>query len=385
MLGLVLEGGGARGAFQIGAFQALNEKGFRFDGVAGTSIGAINGALLAQGDFELALAWWRRLNVNMLFDTHDERLDRLLSLEFDRDTLSYIATAARELVEKRGLDTAPIRRLLNLVINEPKLRAMNTDFGIVTVNLTDLKHAELFKEDIPRGKLVDYLMASANLPVFRLEPLDGKVFIDGGFYDNCPLNMLARRGYTHLVAVRTLSLGRSRKFEYPQVQVLTIQPAEPLGPVLGFDPKYTLKNLKMGYRDAMRAICHMAGTRFCIQPVAEAELVARLLARASARDGEMDARQYLFQKTLPSLARALALAADAPCSAVVYALLERMAGERKLDALEIRSVPQLAGEILTAPRPHLNVNAVERVIRSVRGEPVSFDEEGEALCRMLIE
>ena len=385
MLGLVLEGGGARGAFQIGAFQALNEKGFRFDGVAGTSIGAINGALLAQGDFELALAWWRRLNVNMLFDTHDERLDRLLSLEFDRDTLSYIATAARELVEKRGLDTAPIRRLLNLVINEPKLRAMNTDFGIVTVNLTDLKHAELFKEDIPRGKLVDYLMASANLPVFRLEPLDGKVFIDGGFYDNCPLNMLARRGYTQLVAVRTLSLGRSRKFEYPQVQVLTIQPAEPLGPVLGFDPKYTLKNLKMGYRDAMRAICHMAGTRFCIQPVAEAELVARLLARASASDGEMDARQYLFQKTLPSLARALALAADAPCSAVVYALLERMAGERKLDALEIRSVPQLAREILTAPRPRLNVNAVERVIRSVRGEPVSFDEEGEALCRMLIE
>ncbi len=385
MLGLVLEGGGARGAFQIGAFQALNEKGFRFDGVAGTSIGAINGALLAQGDFELALAWWRRLNVNMLFDTHDERLDRLLSLEFDRDTLSYIATAARELVEKRGLDTAPIRRLLNLVINEPKLRAMNTDFGIVTVNLTDLKHAELFKEDIPRGKLVDYLMASANLPVFRLEPLDGKVFIDGGFYDNCPLNMLARRGYTQLVAVRTLSLGRSRKFEYPQVQVLTIQPAEPLGPVLGFDPKYTLKNLKMGYRDAMRAICRMAGTRFCIQPVAEAELVARLLARASASDGEMDARQYLFQKTLPSLARALALAADAPCSAVVYALLERMAGERKLDALEIRSVPQLAGEILTAPRPRLNVNAVERVIRSVRGEPVSFDEEGEALCRMLIE
>ena len=385
MLGLVLEGGGARGAFQIGAFQALNEKGFRFDGVAGTSIGAINGALLAQGDFELALAWWRRLNVNMLFDTHDERLDRLLSLEFDRDTLSYIATAARELVEKRGLDTAPIRRLLNLVINEPKLRAMNTDFGIVTVNLTDLKHAELFKEDIPRGKLVDYLMASANLPVFRLEPLDGKVFIDGGFYDNCPLNMLARRGYTQLVAVRTLSLGRSRKFEYPQVQVLTIRPAESLGPILGFDPKYTQKNLKMGYRDAMRAICHMAGTRFCIQPVAEAELVARLLARASASDGEMDARQYLFQKTLPSLARALALAADAPCSAVVYALLERMAGERKLDALEIRSVPQLAGEILTAPRPRLNVNAVERIIRSVRGEPVSFDEEGEALCRMLIE
>ena len=385
MLGLVLEGGGERGAFQIGAVQAPNEKGFRFDGVVGTSIGAINGALLAQGDFELAQAWWQRLTANMLFNTQDERLDRLLSLEFDRDTLSYLATAARELVEKRGLDTAPIRRLLNIVINEPKLRAMNTDFGIVTVNLTDLKHAELFKEDIPRGKLVDYLMASANLPVFRLEPLDGKLFIDGGFYDNCPMNMLARRGYEQLVAVRTLSLGRSRKFEYPQVQVLTIRPAESLGPILGFDPKYTQKNLKMGYRDAMRAICRMKGTRFCIAPMEEAELVARLLARASASDGEMDARQYLFQKTLPALARALQLNADAPCGTVLYALLERMATERKLDSLEIRTLPQLAAEILAAPRPRPIANPVERAIRSVRGEPVSFDEAGEMLCQMLAE
>lgn len=384
MLGLVLEGGGARGAFQIGAFQALSEKGFRFDGIAGTSIGAINGALLAQGDFELAQAWWRQVNVNMLFDTQDERLERLLSLEFDRETLSYIAVAARDLVEKRGLDTAPIRRLLNLVINEPKLRAMNTDFGMVTVNLTDLRHAELFKEDIPRGKLVEYLMASANLPVFRLEPIDGKVFIDGGFYDNCPVNMLAGRGYKQLVAVRTLSVGRSRKIEFPEAQVLTIQPAEPLGPILGFDPKYTLRNVKMGYRDAMRAICRMAGVRFCIQRTSEAELVACLLSRVGTSDGEMDPRQYLFQKTLPSFAHALGLSADASCGAIVYALLERMATERKLDTLEIRSIPQLAAEILSAPRPRFNSNPVERVIRSVRGDPVAFDDESENLCRMLI-
>lgn len=385
MLGLVLEGGGARGAFQLGAFQALCEEGYRFDGIAGTSIGAINGALLAQGDFELALVWWQRLNPTLLFDAHDDRFERLLNLEFDRNSLPLLAAAARELIEKRGLDTAPMRRLLNLIINEPKLRAMTTDFGIVTVNLTDLKHAELFKEDIPRGRLVEYLMASANLPVFRLEPIDGKVYIDGGFYDNCPLNMLAERGYTQLVAVRTLSVGRSRRFDDPNVRVLTIRPAEPLGPILGFDSKYTQKNLKMGYRDAMRVLRNMAGVRFCIQPVSQAELVARLLARVNQSEGEMDARQYLFQKTLPSIARALGLEADAPCADVVYALLERMATDRSIDSLCIRTVPQLAGEILAAPRPKQPSNSMERIIKSMRGEQISVDETGESLCRMLVE
>ena len=99
----------------------------------------------------------------------------------------------------------------------------------------------------------------------------------------------------------------------------------------------------------------------------------------------MDARQYLFQKTLPALARALQLNADAPCGTVLYALLERMATERKLDSLEIRTLPQLAAEILAAPRPRPIANPVERAIRSVRGEPVSFDEAGEMLCQMLAE
>ena len=62
-----------------------------------------------------------------------------------------------------------------------------------------------------------------------------------------------------------------------------------------------------------------------------------------------------------------------------------MATERKLDSLEIRTLPQLAAEILAAPRPRPIANPVERAIRSVRGEPVSFDEAGEMLCQMLAE
>ena len=53
---LVLSGGGSRGAYEIGAWQALEELGVKFDGVYGTSIGAMNAALVAQGDLNAACA-----------------------------------------------------------------------------------------------------------------------------------------------------------------------------------------------------------------------------------------------------------------------------------------------------------------------------------------
>ena len=48
--GIVLEGGGARGAYQIGVWKALREAGMKIKGVAGTSVGALNGALICMDD-----------------------------------------------------------------------------------------------------------------------------------------------------------------------------------------------------------------------------------------------------------------------------------------------------------------------------------------------
>ena len=59
--GLVLDGGGARGAYQIGAWKALVEAGVKFNAVAGTSVGALNGALICMGDIEKAEGIWHRL------------------------------------------------------------------------------------------------------------------------------------------------------------------------------------------------------------------------------------------------------------------------------------------------------------------------------------
>lgn len=56
--GLVLEGGGAKGAYQIGAWKAMREAGVKIKGIAGTSVGALNGALICMDDLTNAEKVW---------------------------------------------------------------------------------------------------------------------------------------------------------------------------------------------------------------------------------------------------------------------------------------------------------------------------------------
>ena len=65
---LVLSGGGSRGAYQAGAWQALAELGIDIDMVTGTSVGAINGAMVCQGDLDLTVKLWKEIETHMVFD-----------------------------------------------------------------------------------------------------------------------------------------------------------------------------------------------------------------------------------------------------------------------------------------------------------------------------
>ncbi|HPW00626.1 MAG TPA: patatin-like phospholipase family protein, partial [Oscillospiraceae bacterium] len=59
--GIVLAGGGSRGAYEIGFWQAIRELGIDYQIVTGSSVGALNGAMMASGDFESAKQMWLRL------------------------------------------------------------------------------------------------------------------------------------------------------------------------------------------------------------------------------------------------------------------------------------------------------------------------------------
>ena len=66
--GIVLEGGGAKGAYQVGAWKALREAGVKIKAVAGTSVGALNGALICMDDIDRAEKLWKNIRYSSIMD-----------------------------------------------------------------------------------------------------------------------------------------------------------------------------------------------------------------------------------------------------------------------------------------------------------------------------
>ena len=90
-IALSLEGGGARGAYQIGAVKALFENGYKFDAIVGTSIGAINGAYIAQGDFDKIYSMWQTMSFKDLFDLDNEVMKRTFDINLDINSIKYLS------------------------------------------------------------------------------------------------------------------------------------------------------------------------------------------------------------------------------------------------------------------------------------------------------
>lgn len=271
MLGLVLEGGGAKGAFQAGAVKALVENGYVFDGVMGTSIGSLNGVMIAQGDFDKAYHLWETITPSMILELDDDELNKYFQKQMDFKTYKYFISVAKNFIVNKGLSVDKILLLLKDSIDEDKLRNSKTDFGLVTVMMNDgdFIPMEVFKEEIPYGKVSEYIMASAYYPSFKNRPIGGKSYIDGGVYDNMPINPLIRRGYDHIIAIRTGSTMPHQKVVDKTVKIDYINPSEPLGDTLAFSHLLTEKNLNLGYYDAMRYVKGYYGRHFYVESEGE--------------------------------------------------------------------------------------------------------------------
>ncbi len=266
MRGLVLEGGGAKGAFHLGAVKALYDYGYTFDGVSGTSIGAINGAIIAQeGGYQTLYELWSNITPSDFTDFDDLMVAKFQNKEFDKETIMYWMKQSIKILKNVGVPTDKIVPFLKRYIDESKLRNSNIDFALVTYSVSDKMAMELYKEDIPYGKIHEYIFASAYYPAFRMNRLNGKFFMDGGVYDNLPLNVLARKGYDELFAIRTMSRMPHSVVADKSVKVNYICPSEELGGTTELKSKLINNNIKLGYYDALRYIKGYLGEKYYIE------------------------------------------------------------------------------------------------------------------------
>lgn len=340
MYGLVLEGGGSKGAYHVGVYKAIKELNIEVGGIAGTSIGAINGAMMVQGDYEVLEKAWYSINSYDLFD---------INFNLNEVNLSYILHQSKEILANRGLDTSKVRELFEQYIDEDKIRSSNIDFGMVTVNLTDMKSMELFIEDIPKGKLVEFLIASANLPAFRIEEVDGKKYLDGGFYNNLPIDFLATKGYKDIIAVRTNAWGIVRKVKEKDLNITYIQPGESLGSMLGaldFNKEKAENLIKLGYFDAMKVFKSLKGFKYYCIPY-EGNFLNLLVDFSNKHKekiisignflgyGNVSEDRLFFEKILPRLESILDMKDENDYQDIVIRFFENIAEKYEIERFKI--------------------------------------------------
>ncbi|CAH2212682.1 patatin-like phospholipase family protein [Tepidibacter aestuarii] len=262
MRGLILEGGGSKGSYQIGAYKALKEIGIDFDGIAGTSVGALNGALIVQDEYERAHEIWSNITPQKVINIENEVFEKIKDIDINIKNFNMIIKILSNTLNNKGLDISPLRAMLTEYIDENKIRNSKKDFGIVTVSINSLKPQRLFLDDIPQNMLVDYLIASSSLPIFKLEKINGKLYLDGGFYDNLPIGLLKDKGYDELVVIRLYGIGRTKRVNTKGMKILYINPSEHLGPTLNFNKTRSERNIKLGYHDALKRLSQLYGNRY---------------------------------------------------------------------------------------------------------------------------
>ena len=245
---LVLGGGGARGAYEVGVWQALCELDISIDLVTGTSVGALNAAVIAAGSFDSAQALWKNLRTDMIF-----RIDIDDTLPPKQKAAAMVKEVLRQYPTQGAMDASPLKRLLVRYCGEKAVRESSIRCGIVCVDIPSGKPVERFCDEIPEGKLHDYLLASsAVFPAVKLRRVEGKLLADGGYWDNIPVGLALRGGAEHIIAVDLDSIFSRRPTLSQAKDLKLIRSYWNLGPMLVFDKSQIARNIRLGYLDTMK-------------------------------------------------------------------------------------------------------------------------------------
>lgn len=243
--GLVLAGGGGKGAYQIGAFRALREKGVDdyITAVSGVSVGALNLVLFAYNDQKMAEDVWKNISPKQFLEVDPELIDFKEGL-MSRDGLTEILD--------NYIDMEIIRK------NERRLYVTLTEVDAQGKAQSGL--AKYFSLNYKGDKRIrDLLLASSALPIIY-EPveIDGKLYKDGGLKDNLPIAPLYAEGLRHFIVV---GLSPDTKIDYdrfPGAEFVFIKPGKNIGGfwdgTLDFTSDGARTRMEIGYKDALRAL-----------------------------------------------------------------------------------------------------------------------------------
>ena len=361
--GIVLEGGGAKGAYQIGAWKALREAGVRIKGIAGASVGSLNGALICMDDLEKAEDIWKNIEYSRVMDVSDETIKALKKKDFKALNMQEILNSGFQFIKDGGFDVTPLKNLIAEVVgDESRIRESDRELFAMTYSVSEHKELAVDVKSGEEGSVKDMLLASAYFLAFKNEKLGGKRYRDGGGFNNVPLGVLLDKGYEDIIVIRIYGWGfdSEKVTKIPDgANVYHIAPRQDLGGILEFDKKQSRKNMTLGYFDAKRFLYGLAGRIYYIDaPGSEPYYFDKMMSELELlkiyveEDLDQETRESLngyrmFTETLfPRMAVEFKLKDDWNYRDLYIAILEDLAKRLKINRFQIYTVDRLIGKIM---------------------------------------
>jgi NTE family protein len=256
-LGLALTGGGAKGAYQAGALAYLAEIDLKPQIIAGTSIGALNGAIIAANDnfkagVERLNELWAELGDTPILKFNPETIVEIAELAHHAfvptiyhclkaysasnkvlgDGFAFLDPTPIEKLLKKSLDVEALRQGTELWVTAfPSLNLPLINYNLI-LNFVRAKIGQdvhwFCVQDYPDTEAIyNILLASAALPmIFPSRSVDGKQYVDGGLAAHVPIQGLIDQGCTHIVIIHLRNGDIWNRHNYPNQTILEIRPQQ---------------------------------------------------------------------------------------------------------------------------------------------------------------
>ena len=304
-IGLVLAGGGAKGAYEVGVYKALKELGLvdNIRVISGTSIGAINAIFFAMDDLKVINSSWSSLNYSRFLLNQEKVevsnisiLDKIRNLNAESNIFEQIKLSDIGLLSQSG-----IKNFIEEYIDMDVIKKSGKEIYACAYNIDD-ERPEYFKlNNCSEEEIKERLLASCAIPhMFKPVIINNIRYADGGIQsplytkdnvDNVPIHPLKRYKCDIIIVVHLSYKDTIDKSEFKNTNVIEIYPSSPLEMLNGIGTINIKKeniesNMVLGYRDAM----------VILSPIVISILQGRGIRKLVQRNNENNKKLVLTKK-----------------------------------------------------------------------------------------
>lgn len=267
-IGLVFSGGGGKGSYEIGVWRALEKFNIcqQISAVSGTSVGALNAALFAQGDLALAEKLWRNMATGDILHRTPEniaiQIAHLLVLLCD-GSLPMVLKIVNTLRSRGTFSRAGLLKLMKNNLNPEKITSEQLPVFVTCRNKGSRKTRSFSLVKADPQRMYSMLLASSAIPlIFPPETIDGEEWFDGGLPSindsNTPIQAVYDAGCRFIITVLLDMDDLVDIKNFPDAQIVFIYPQKSNGAILDgaldFGGFHADKRMDQGFQDTLKIL-----------------------------------------------------------------------------------------------------------------------------------